>query len=266
MDRKTKRNNNEYLLLVFAGLIIVLSVGSLVAVIASEYRHNEDENTKIELTYTPQAETPTIEPTPAINATPTLVPTATPVPEIPIKIQEFREKNEDTIGYINIEGTAIDYPVMYSGDNEYYLHYDFDKNYSYHGAVFLDFRCDVYDMPETRNIILYGHRMKDGSMFRSLVFYFEKDFFDEHKIVHFDTLAGEMEWEVFATFETHIDFDYIHTEFENDEQWLEFIEYCQSLSLYETDVELSENDIVLTLSTCSVSHDYRVVVMAKLLQ
>ena len=265
MNKKAKIDKKENLLLIFAALIIIGSVGAAAAAILFNNNQNAVEKIEIVQTYTPQPATPTAKPTPTANATPSPVPTATPVPEIPLRIQEYREKNEDTIGYINIEGTVIDYPVMYSGDNDHYLHYDSDNNYSYHGAIFLDFRCDVYDMPSTRNIILYGHRMKDGTMFRALAFYFEKEFFDEHRIVHFDTLAGEMDWEVFAIFETHIDFDYINTEYESDEQWLEFIEYCQSLSVYETDVELSEDDIVLTLSTCSIYHDYRVVVMARLI-
>lgn len=205
-------------------------------------------------------------PAPTPSPTPTAVPTATPIPEVPEHIREYIETNEETIGYIKIEDTLIDYPVLYSGDNEYYLKNDFDKQPSYTGAVFMDFRCNVYDMESTRNIILYGHNNKDGSIFNGLVHYYGEDFFNEHRIITFDTLAGEMQWEVFSVFETHIDFYYINTVFPTDRDWMNFIDYCQSLSVHETDVVLNKNDIVLTLSTCAVKDDYRNVVMARLIK
>ena len=259
------QKNNEIWLIYIIILIILIVVGTVIAAVF--ITKNDSNNQDIEVSAAINTPTYTIEPTftmEEVIITPE--PTETPVPEIPLNIKEYKEKNADTIGYIKIDGTVIDYPVMYSGDNEFYLHNDFDKQSSYYGAIFLDFRCDVYDMAKTRNIILYGHRMKDGSMFRSLVYYFEKDFFDAHRIIQFDTLAGEMDWEVFAIYEANIDFYYINTEFEDDEQWLEFIKYCQQLSLYETDVMLGKDDIVLTLSTCSTDKQHRVVVMARLVQ
>lgn len=207
----------------------------------------------------------TYTPNPTVIPTTTPVPTATPMPEIPQHISEYIEVNDETVGYIKIDDTVIDYPVVYSGDNEFYLNNNFNKQPSYTGAVFLDFRCDVYDMPSTRNIILYGHNNKDGTVFSGLVHYMGYNFFDEHRIVTFDTLAGEMQWEVFAVFETHIEFYYIDTLFETDRDWYNFITYCQDLSVHESDVVLKKDDIVLTLSTCAVGKDYRNVVMARLI-
>lgn len=203
-------------------------------------------------------------PQPTLSATP--IPTATLVPEIPQHINQYLNENDDTVGYIKIDDTIIDYPVVYSGDNDFYLKNDFNKRPSYLGAVFLDFRCDVYDMQSTRNVILYGHNNQDGTMFNGLVHYFGEDFFNEHRIITFDTVAGEMQWEVFAVFETHIDFYYINTVFETDREWISFINYCQSLSVHQTDTVLQKDDIVLTLSTCAVEKDYRNVVMAKLIK
>ncbi len=263
-----KNKNNENWLLAVIACIILLVVG---LVVHSSVSEETGETDAVNFQYTPPVITETpheqIEDEIATEVeAPILAAAATLVPQIPSKVLEYRELNEDTIGYINIEGTVIDYPVMYSGDNEFYLNHDFNKQGSYYGAIFLDYRCDVYDMAKTKNIILYGHRMKDGSMFRSLVYYFEKDFFNSHRIVRFDTLAGEMKWEVFAIYEASINFYYIDTEFSNEIEWFKFIRYCQSLSLYETDVVLSPEDIVLTLSTCSTDKDHRVVVMARLIQ
>jgi len=262
-----KKNNENWLIAVIA-CIIVLVVGLVVYSSVSEDKSEADASdfpyaTPV-IVETPQA--PIEEEIKNDVEAPLLTVSATPVPQIPDKVLEYRDLNEDTIGYISIEGTVIDYPVMYSGDNEFYLNNDFNKQRSYYGAIFLDYRCDVYNMAKTKNIILYGHRMKDGSMFRSLVYYFEKDFFDSHRIVRFDTLAGTMEWEVFAIYEASINFYYIDTEFSNEIEWLKFIRYCQSLSLYETDTVLNPEDILLTLSTCSTDKDHRVVVMARLIQ
>ncbi|MBN2878877.1 MAG: class B sortase [Clostridia bacterium] len=263
-----KKKNNENGLIAAIACIMLLVVGSVIYSSVSEEKAASDAFDFL-------CTAPLIMETPKALAaeeitndvvSPSPIASATPVPQIPDKVMEYRVLNEDTIGYINIKGTVIDYPVMYSGDNEFYLNNDFNKQSSYYGAIFLDYRCDVYDMAKTKNIILYGHRMKDGSMFRSLVYYFEKDFFDSHRIVRFDTLAGTMDWEVFAIFEANINFYYIDTEFSNEIEWLKFIRYCQSLSLYETDTVLTPEDIVLTLSTCSTDKDHRVVVMARLIQ
>lgn len=177
---------------------------------------------------------------------------------------EYVEINSDTIGLIQVPNTTIDYPVVYSGDNEYYLTRDFDKVDSPYGAIFLDFRCDILDFAKTRNVILYGHRMKDGTMFKPLVNYEEESFFYENRIIRFDTLYESYEWEVFTVFETDTDFYYIDTDYPTDEKWLNFLEKCRSLSIFDTETTFSPTDIVLTLSTCASNNNERLVVMAKL--
>jgi sortase B len=173
--------------------------------------------------------------------------------------------NADTVGHIKIGETIIDYPVVYNGDNEYYIEHNFEKDESKEGAIFLDYRCDYNDFSKTKNNILYGHRMKDGSMFRSLFDYHDKDFFYENNIIRFDTLYHEYEWQVFSVFETHIDFYYIDTDFPTDEKWMAFLEKCHGLSIYDADVKFYPTDVILTLSTCTVKKDKRLVVMAKLI-
>jgi len=184
--------------------------------------------------------------------------------EILSHVLPYYQSNEDTVGYIKIENTDVDYPVVYSGDNEFYMTRGFDKEDAEHGAIFLDFRCDLDDFNKTRNIILYGHRMKDGSMFKSLTSYQKSKFFEENRIIEFDTLYDDLEWEVFAVFLTHIDFYYIDTDFPTDEKWLNFLSECQSLSMHENNVKFYPTDIILTLSTCALKTDKRFVVMAKL--
>lgn len=176
----------------------------------------------------------------------------------------YVEKNPDTVGLIKVPNTIIDYPVVYSGDNEYYLTRNFDQVESPEGAIFMDFRCDIRDFSKTRNIILYGHRMRDGTMFKPLVNYEDEAFFYDNRIIRFDTLYDTYEWEVFTVFETYTDFYYIDTYFPTDEKWLAFLETCHSLSAFETETKFYPTDIILTLSTCTANKNKRLVVMAKL--
>jgi len=272
MVKKGKEPNKIWLILLIA-IIGVASVGYTIYVDIYLANRVEDIFTdvyldkQIKVATTPSPR-PTVAntPSPSPTSTPTLQPTATPLPEVAEHIQQYLNGNDQTVGYIKIEDTPIDYPVLYSGDNDFYLHNDFNQQPSYTGAVFLDHRCNVYDMESTRNVILYGHNNRDGTMFNGLVHYFGEDFFNEHRIITFDTLAGEMQWEVFAVFETHVEFYYINTLFPTDKDWFNFITYCQSLSVHETDVVLQRDDIVLTLSTCAVGDDYRNVIMARLIK
>ena len=105
-------------------------------------------------------------------------------PNPPAYIQPYLERNFNTVGYIKIEDTRIDYPVVQSEDNAYYIDHNFDGDEDRAGAIFLDFRCDIDDFQKTRNIIIYGHRMKDGSQFKELIKYEDADFFREHPHYH----------------------------------------------------------------------------------
>ncbi len=186
------------------------------------------------------------------------------VTEMLAHIQPFYVQNPDTVGYIRIGDSAIDYPVVFSGDNEYYITHTFEKTESKEGAIFMDFRCDYMDFAKTRNVILYGHRMKDGSMFKGLTDYLDKDFYEQNRTIRFDTLYKEYEWEVFAVFETHVDFYYIETEFGSNEEWMAFMKSCYQRSKYQEETTFYPTDIVLTLSTCGLAKNKRFVVMARL--
>jgi sortase B len=179
---------------------------------------------------------------------------------------QYYKQNSDTIGYIKIENTKIDYPVVYSGDNTYYMDRNFEKKKSKAGAIFLDHRCDYQDFSKTRNVILYGHRMRNGQMFKHVTKYLKEDFFVDNRRITFNTLDGEYEWEVFSVFITDVEFYYIDTEFEFDEKWLWFLNQCKDYSKFETDTTLEADDVILTLSTCVVNDNERLVLMAKLIK
>ena len=177
------------------------------------------------------------------------------------------QDNPDVVGRITIEALDIAYLVTQTIDNDYYLKNGYDRQKSKSGAIFLDFRCNIDQEPLKGHYILYGHNMKNGTMFHNVKKYAEEEYFDNNRIIRFDTLYSDHEWEVFSAYVTSTDFYYIETSFESDDKWLEFIKELQGKSLYQTDVALSVDDAVLTLSTCSYEFDgARFVVHARLVK
>jgi len=184
------------------------------------------------------------------------------------KFEPLLAENADTVGWIAIEGTGIDYPVVQADDNDFYLQRGYDGANNAAGSIFMDYRNAIDDNSEHaskwRNTILYGHRMKNGTMFAALKNYLDEHFFASHRLIEFDTLYGEMKWQVFAVYVTDTSFDYIRTEFENDFQYMAFLASLQKKSMYPADVELTPADEILTLSTCDYSvADARLVVHAR---
>ena len=177
-------------------------------------------------------------------------------------------KNSDMAGWVSIPGTKIDYPVMHkAGDNEFYLHRNFDKEYQYSGLPFIDGDCDL-SLPSD-NIIIYAHNMRDGSMFAHLLDYEDRDFFEAHPKVKFDTNYKRGEYAVFAVFSTKVgapdEFKYYSkTMFKDKNDFEEYVKEAKERSFYDTGVDVSYGDALLTLSTCSYSRsNERTVVMAK---
>ncbi|PAV29617.1 SrtB family sortase [Virgibacillus profundi] len=177
------------------------------------------------------------------------------------------KENEDLVGWITIEDTQIDYPILKADNNVEYLTQGFYKEDNIAGSIFMDFRNDV-ETPGL-NTIVYGHRMKDGSMFEQLEKYQDKDFFKSHQTFQFDTLYDSYEAEIFAVYNTTTDFNYIQTDFASDAAYEQLLTRTKEESMYETDVEVSARDQIITLSTCDYElddHDGRLVVQAKLVK
>ena len=188
------------------------------------------------------------------------------------KYKKLYEKNNDIAGWLKIDDTTIDYPVMYTpGDNEYYLHLDFDKNWSDPGTPFIDENCRPFDN-RTTNVLIYGHNMKSGIMFRELLQYEDKDFCKSHNIIKFDTIYETGRYEVVGAFRAEIypsdDTDHFHYyEFfdaADNEEFDEFIDFVKQNSPYDTGITPEYGDELITLSTCA-SHveDGRFVVVAR---
>ena len=188
--------------------------------------------------------------------------------EVPPRLQEQYEKNPDLAGWLTIPGTRIDYPVMYSPDEpERYLHANFEVSYSFAGLPFIDAACD----PESGNRIIYAHNMLDGSMFRTLLKYQQKDFWQRNPVISFSTLYEEQEYEVVAAFydkvykksDTNFKF-YQFYDTSDQSSFDEAMAYYREHALYDTGVTAQCGDLFLTLVTCAYqTENGRFVVVAR---
>ena len=183
------------------------------------------------------------------------------------KYAAIYEQNADFVGWISIDGTKINYPVMQTPDNpDYYLKHAFDKSYSNFGVPYVQENCDLV---QSDNVVIYGHNMKNGSMFADLCEYADEDFYREHKTIRFDTLEDFGEYEIVAAFKTvaysEAGFDYYHfVNAEDEADFAAFINTCKSLAIYDTGVTAEYGDKLITLSTGEYSRtDGRMVVGAK---
>lgn len=189
------------------------------------------------------------------------------VPILPEYTQIYT-MNPDTIGWIRIDGTVINYPVMQTPDRpNYYLKRNFERASSSHGCLYAGEAYDV--MMPSDNITIYGHNMRDGSMFASLLKYKSKDYWRSHPFIYFDTITERHTYEIMAVFTTTVSighgFDYHNFVNAKDEAaFNKFVSDCKLLSLYNTNVEAEYGDKFITLSTCEYSQtNGRMVVVAK---
>ena len=198
-------------------------------------------------------------------------------PETGETIQVLREyaevfiRNPDMIGWLKIDGTVINYPVMQTIDApNYYLKRDFYGNYSAHGCLYAQENCNV--LAPSDNITIYGHNMKDGSMFAGLFNFASKAFWQEHRYITFDTITQRRTYEVFAVFDTTASegqgfayHSFVDAYTQEHFDW--FVNTCRQLSYYDTGVTANFGDSFITLSTCEYTQaNGRLVLVAKLVE
>lgn len=192
-------------------------------------------------------------------------PTSSPV--IHSGLLALHERNPDCVAWVTIEGTVIDYPVMYRpGQKNYYLHRDFNGKHVSAGALFIAENCDP---DSSDNVIIYGHHMNSGKMFAALNKYKKQSFYEEHRRIVYETLHGSETYEVMFAFTTPVytghDFEYYaFSKASSAEEFDAFISACRERALYDTGVTARYGDKLLTLSTCEYSQkNGRMVVVAR---
>jgi sortase B len=178
-------------------------------------------------------------------------------------------KNKKLIGWLKIDDTNIDYPVMQTSNNEYYLDHNYNQEYDKNGSLFLDASCDI--VHRNTNLIIYGHHMSSGKMFGNLNQYSSEKYYEKHSTIQFDTIYEKGTYQVMYVFRSKIynedEITFKYYQFFDADSEQEFDSYMQemaALALYDTGVTASYGDELLTLSTCDYSEeDGRFVVVAK---
>ena len=180
-----------------------------------------------------------------------------------INFLELSKTNEEVVGWIKVNNTNIEYPVVQAKDNDYYLHHSLDKSSNSAGWVFADFRnrLDGTD----RNVIVYGHNRKDMSMFGSLQYALDSEWCDneENRKIVFITKDAKYMYEIFSVYTIRDENYYITTDFvDENTKFSDFIDKIKSRSYYDFGIDVNDSDKILTLSTCNVSN-HKTVVHAK---
>lgn len=209
--------------------------------------------------------------TPSDSTTPSTEPDVIEPPvesEILFRYQMLYELNNDMVGFIQIPGTAVKYPVVQSKyQANFYLRKNFYKQAATCGTIYVREACDVNKPSD--NVTIYGHKMRNGTMFADLHLYKDKDFWEDHRYIHFDTLTEYHTYEIFAIFQTTANqtgsFNYhLFDDAATAEQYDKFVDTCKSLSFYDTGITPQYGEKLITLSTCDKSiEEGRFVVVAR---
>ena len=166
--------------------------------------------------------------------------------------------NSDVWGWITVQGTSIDYPIMRGQDNDVYLYRSFTKEYNRSGSIFADYRTRT-KLEDNKNLIIYGHNMNTTkTMFYPLLEYATNEDVFKNRYITVTTLDGIYTYSVFAVYDTNVHFNYIRTYFSSDSDFTDFLKTLEKKSIYHRkDVELNADSKILTLSTCTVRQDNR---------
>lgn len=173
--------------------------------------------------------------------------------------------NSDTKGWLQVNGTNINYPFVQTTDNDYYLKRDFNKKKNSAGWVYLDYRNNINSLDQ--NTIIYAHGRLNGTMFGSLKNIFDSDWFEDanNHVIKLSTENENTLWQVFSVYHIPTTSDYLKINFANGNEFLDFVNMLEARSQYDFNVEFNENDKILTLSTC-YNDEERVVLHAKLIK
>jgi len=188
------------------------------------------------------------------------------VPYMNVDFSSLLEKNSDTVGWIKVEGTKVNYPIVQTTDNEYYLNHDFQKNANSGGWIFGDYRNNLSN--PRKNTIIYGHNMKNKTMFGSIpdsVLSKSWQNNPDNHVIKMSTLTSNTIWKIFSVYTIEPETYYLKTVFPST-KYQEFIDTIKSRSIYNFNTEITTQDKIITLSTCDNAGTKRVVVHAKLIK
>ena len=180
-----------------------------------------------------------------------------------IDFNALKQVNSDAVAFLKVNGTEIEYPIVKTTNNNFYLKHSFDKTYNAAGWIFADYRNKIDGTD--KNLVIYGHNRKNGTMFSSLRNILKKEWYNnpENLKIQLITENEEVFYEVFSIYQIEKETYYLQTDFNNDDEYLKFIETLKNRSIKKFGVELTPENQILTLSTCANDNNYRVVLHAK---
>lgn len=172
--------------------------------------------------------------------------------------------NKDYKMWIQVEGTSINYPVVQGKDNEYYLNHDFNNDLNSSGSIFIDYKNNI---KEDKNIIIYGHNMKNKTMFQPLMNFKEEDFFNENKYIIVTINNKEYKYEIFSSYLIDANNDELKISFSSDNEFFNYINEIKNKALYKRNIHMEKEDKIITLSTCSYENEStRMIICGKLIE
>lgn len=249
--------NKKYIKMIISCIAAAIAIGSALAIV--HYMNESKENERMNEELKSSHEMINIEkPIEKIKGE-----VIEPNMEVPEEKKTLDEMNSDYIGWIDIPGTIIDYPVVQTKDNQFYLDHDFNKDKSPYGTAFLDYQAKIY---ESQNLVIYAHNMSDGQMFTDLTKFENEEFFKENSVINFRNKV----YDIFSVNKVNVNTDvgkviqYTNPDYFDQEYFLNWINEMSQDSLVVSNIKIVENDRILTLSTCSYEDkNDRFVVFAK---
>ena len=174
-----------------------------------------------------------------------------------LQVKQLQEQNADIVGWLEIENTNINYPVLQGTDNSYYMTHNYKKEKSKNGSIFLNADYN-WNIP-SNNLLIYGHNLGNGMMFQELLKYEKESFYQEHPVIRFTTAEEDAEYEIISAFKSRVYYKseknvfryYYFINSESEEEYNQFVKNAKNVSLYPIDATANYGDQLITLSTCS---------------
>lgn len=178
---------------------------------------------------------------------------------------ELLKVNNDTVGWLTVNNTKVNYPVVQYTDNDYYLKRDFNKKNNSYGWIYMDYRNNVYNL--SNNTIILGHNLKNGMMFGTLRYVTNESWYKnpDNQIITFNTKVKNMKWKIFSIYKIPVTNDYLYANFGDLNEFKKFLDTIKARSIYDFGIELKKEDHILTLTTCGTTSATRLVIHAVLI-